>query len=189
MITRSRVGRRKMSRTSLRRSLKRSTPNLISTPPDKEDLKAEVQDLQTEVAKGEEANESFLERRLRNIKRMAPDILETIATTFARSTGWSGYGDSQGDDQSQSRRVGESLSGKSKRPARIDDGLAVLYLQCHPERSEGSLRQSKRFLASLGMTHHRTPPRRSIPTARESAAGRLPRPAPRIRSLPAADRN
>jgi len=51
--------------------------------PDKEDLKAEVQDLQTEVAKGEEANESFLERRLRNIKRMAPDILETIATTLA----------------------------------------------------------------------------------------------------------
>jgi hypothetical protein len=52
-------------------------------PTDKEDLKAEVQDLQTEVAKGEEANESFLERRLRNIKRMAPDILETIATTLA----------------------------------------------------------------------------------------------------------
>jgi hypothetical protein len=52
-------------------------------PTDKEDLKAEVQDLQTEVAKGEEANESFLERRLRNIKRMAPDILDTIATTLA----------------------------------------------------------------------------------------------------------
>ena len=51
--------------------------------PDKEDLKAEVQDLQIEVAKGEEANESFLERRLRNIKRMAPDILETIATILA----------------------------------------------------------------------------------------------------------
>jgi hypothetical protein len=52
-------------------------------PADKADLKAEVQDLQAEVAKGEEANESFLERRLRNIKRMAPDILDTIATTLA----------------------------------------------------------------------------------------------------------
>ncbi len=52
-------------------------------PSDKEDLKADVQDVQAEVAKGEEADESFLERRLRSIKRMAPDILETIATTLA----------------------------------------------------------------------------------------------------------
>jgi hypothetical protein len=52
-------------------------------PSDKEDLKADVQDVQAEVAKGEEADESFLERRLRSIKRMAPDILETIAATLA----------------------------------------------------------------------------------------------------------
>jgi hypothetical protein len=54
------------------------------TPPqDKEDLKAEVTDLQAEVAKGDEANETFLERRLRNIKRMAPDILEVMVSLFA----------------------------------------------------------------------------------------------------------
>jgi len=52
-------------------------------PQDKPDLKADLKDVQTEVAKGEDADESFLERRLRSIKRMAPDILETIATTLA----------------------------------------------------------------------------------------------------------
>ncbi len=54
-----------------------------TAPQDKEDLKAEVTDLQTEVAKGDEANETFLERRLRNIKRMAPDILEVVVSSFA----------------------------------------------------------------------------------------------------------
>jgi hypothetical protein len=55
-----------------------------NTPPqDKEDLKSEVTDLQAEVAKGAEANETFLERRLRNIKRMAPDILEVVVSSFA----------------------------------------------------------------------------------------------------------
>ena len=52
-------------------------------PDEKNDVKADVQDVQKEVAKGEEADEGFLERRLRNIKRMAPDILDVITTTFA----------------------------------------------------------------------------------------------------------
>jgi hypothetical protein len=40
-------------------------------------LKAEVEDTEAEVAKGEQANESFLERQLRNFERIAPDILES----------------------------------------------------------------------------------------------------------------
>ena len=47
----------------------------------KEDLKGEIVELRNELAKQEQADESFLMRRLRNIGRMAPDILEvTLAT-------------------------------------------------------------------------------------------------------------
>jgi len=52
-------------------------------PQDKADLKAEAKDLETELQKGDQADETFLERRLRNIKRMAPDILEVILATLA----------------------------------------------------------------------------------------------------------
>jgi hypothetical protein len=52
------------------------------SPQDKEDLKAEIQELETEVGKGEQADETFLSRRLRNIQRMSPDILEVITTTL-----------------------------------------------------------------------------------------------------------
>jgi hypothetical protein len=54
-----------------------------TAPQDKEDLKAEVTDLQTEVAKGDDADKTFLDRKLRNIKRMAPDILEVVVNSFA----------------------------------------------------------------------------------------------------------
>ena len=48
---------------------------------DKADLRTEIEELHKELGKKEKANESFLLRRLRNIKRMAPDILEvTLAT-------------------------------------------------------------------------------------------------------------
>ena len=50
---------------------------------DKADLKAEVKDVQAEVAKGEKADEGFLTRHLRNIGRMAPDILEVVLATLA----------------------------------------------------------------------------------------------------------
>jgi hypothetical protein len=58
-------------------------------PGDKEDLKADVKDVEAETAKvaqGQKADESFLERRLRSIARMAPDILDVIANTFANPT-------------------------------------------------------------------------------------------------------
>ncbi len=48
---------------------------------DKSDLKAEIEELRRELSKRDKANESFLMRRLRNIGRMAPDILDvTLAT-------------------------------------------------------------------------------------------------------------
>lgn len=49
---------------------------------EKEDLKAEVADIQKEDAKGEKANESDISRRLRNIKRMAPEIFEVVLATI-----------------------------------------------------------------------------------------------------------
>jgi len=50
---------------------------------DKSDLKAEVQEVQAETAKGDQANEDFLTRRLRSIGRMAPDILDVVLATLS----------------------------------------------------------------------------------------------------------
>ncbi|MEA3351523.1 MAG: hypothetical protein U9Q82_12935 [Chloroflexota bacterium] len=60
----------------------------INTHPDsehveKEDLKAAVQEIQQEDGKGETADETFISRRLRNIKRIAPDIHDVVLTTIA----------------------------------------------------------------------------------------------------------
>ncbi len=53
------------------------------TPPeDKEDLKANVTEIQAEAEKGDQADESFLARRLRNIQRIAPDIAEVVLATL-----------------------------------------------------------------------------------------------------------
>jgi hypothetical protein len=54
-----------------------------TTPEDRADLKAELQELQAEVVKGEDADEGFLARRLRNIGRAAPDILEVVTATLS----------------------------------------------------------------------------------------------------------
>lgn len=51
------------------------------TKDDKADIKQEVGELREELAKKDQADETFLMRRLRNIGRMAPDILDvTLAT-------------------------------------------------------------------------------------------------------------
>jgi hypothetical protein len=50
---------------------------------DKADLKAEAKEAQAEAAKGEQASEDFLSRRLRNIERMAPDILDVAESALA----------------------------------------------------------------------------------------------------------
>jgi len=50
---------------------------------DKEDLKTNVAEIKTEAEKGQQIDESFLARRLRNIERIAPDIAEVVLATIA----------------------------------------------------------------------------------------------------------
>lgn len=53
---------------------------------DKEDLKAEVEEIQSTVTeaaqKKEKVDEGFLSRRFRNIARMAPDVLDVVVATL-----------------------------------------------------------------------------------------------------------
>ena len=49
---------------------------------DKTDLKEEVQEIQAAVTKEGPVDEDFLARRLRNIKRIAPDILDVVVATL-----------------------------------------------------------------------------------------------------------
>jgi hypothetical protein len=52
-------------------------------PLDKEDLKSEIKELQSEDGKGPDADETRISRHLRNIKRMAPDILELVIAAIS----------------------------------------------------------------------------------------------------------
>lgn len=56
------------------------------SPADKEDLKAEVKEIQSTVTDAAKNNgkldEGFLARRFRNIARMAPDILDVVVATL-----------------------------------------------------------------------------------------------------------
>ena len=54
-----------------------------ATPAERSDLQAEVKEIETEISKGPKADEGFLMRRLRNLKRMAPDILELVLALVA----------------------------------------------------------------------------------------------------------
>ena len=53
---------------------------------DKQDLKAEVEEIQSTVTeaaqKKEKVDEGFLSRRFRNIARMAPDVLDVVVATL-----------------------------------------------------------------------------------------------------------
>jgi hypothetical protein len=49
----------------------------------KADLKVDVQEIAAEAAKGARADESFLARRLRNLRHMAPDIAEVAFAALA----------------------------------------------------------------------------------------------------------
>jgi len=49
---------------------------------EKQDLIAEVDEIKNEVAKGDDANGSFLSRRLRNLKKMAPDIADVALSAL-----------------------------------------------------------------------------------------------------------
>lgn len=50
---------------------------------EKADVKTELEEVKQELAKGEKADETFLQRRLRNMGRIAPDILEITLATMA----------------------------------------------------------------------------------------------------------
>ncbi len=63
--------------------LKRIEERPNTPPADADDLKANVQEFKAEADKGEQADESFLGRRLRNIQRIAPDIGEVMLATIA----------------------------------------------------------------------------------------------------------
>ena len=56
------------------------------SPADKEDVKAELQEIQTALEESE-PNETFLARRFRNIKRMAPEIVEVAFETLKNPIG------------------------------------------------------------------------------------------------------
>lgn len=53
------------------------------SPTDKADIKSELQTFEDEDKKGPESNEGFLAQRLRNVKRIAPDILDVAIATIA----------------------------------------------------------------------------------------------------------
>ena len=60
--------------------------NTKTSPANKEDLKAEVKEIQSTVTeaaqKNEKVDEGFLSRRFRNIARMAPDVLDVVVATL-----------------------------------------------------------------------------------------------------------
>ena len=56
--------------------------NTVLKTQDKEDLEGEVRELNSELEKGETANEGSLSKRMRNIMRIAPDILDVIIATI-----------------------------------------------------------------------------------------------------------
>lgn len=61
-----------------------SQPNLA--PAEKEDIKAELQEVQTALEEPK-PDETFIARRLRNIKRMAPEIVEVAFETLKNPIG------------------------------------------------------------------------------------------------------
>jgi len=55
-------------------------------PAEKDDIKAELQEIQTALEESE-PDETFLARRFRNIKRMAPEIVEVAFETLKNPIG------------------------------------------------------------------------------------------------------
>jgi hypothetical protein len=57
-----------------------------TSPADKEDIKAEVKEIQSTVTEAaqtkEKVDEGFLARRFRNIARIAPDVLDVVVATL-----------------------------------------------------------------------------------------------------------
>jgi internalin A len=76
--------------TTITNSLFKSIYRAIKESPREEtekiDLIADINEIEEEVAKGEQADESFLSRRLRNIKKAAPDIADVVLAAFISPT-------------------------------------------------------------------------------------------------------
>jgi hypothetical protein len=76
------VGIQNNSLTSSFRTIYHFVENHPTLPPaEKEDAKAELQEIQTELAEPK-PDEDFLTRRFRNLQRMAPDIVEVAFETL-----------------------------------------------------------------------------------------------------------
>jgi hypothetical protein len=52
------------------------------SPVERADVKAEIKDVEKEIQKGDQADESGVTRHLRNVQRMAPDILDVVVATL-----------------------------------------------------------------------------------------------------------
>jgi hypothetical protein len=65
----------------------RDIDGLTTSPANKDDLKAEVKEIQSTVTeamqKNEKVDEGFMSRRFRNIARMAPDVLDLVVAMLA----------------------------------------------------------------------------------------------------------
>ena len=65
----------------------RDIDGLDTSPSSREDMKAEVKEIETAVTeaaqKNEKVDEGFIARRFRNLARMAPDMLDVIAAMLA----------------------------------------------------------------------------------------------------------
>jgi hypothetical protein len=72
---------------------------------DRSDLKSELKTFEDEDKKGPESNEGFLAQRLRNVKRIAPDILEVAIATIANPA--AGFG-------TIAKKVAEKMKNETK---------------------------------------------------------------------------
>lgn len=53
------------------------------SPAEKVDVKAEIKDVEKEINNGDKADESGVMRHLRNVQRMAPDIVDVVIATLS----------------------------------------------------------------------------------------------------------
>ncbi len=61
----------------------RAVDNANLSPALKDDVKAEIKDVETAIQKSEQPDENSILRHLRNVQRMAPDILDVAVAALA----------------------------------------------------------------------------------------------------------
>lgn len=81
---RNQIGNQELRRDDLFAEILEKIEQRRDTPAeDREDLKANVAEIKAETEKEEQADPSFLARRLRNIERIAPDIADVMLATLS----------------------------------------------------------------------------------------------------------